>query len=128
MKRITVPRIILPLIALAVLWAAAPSILSKPDTFSGRYHFVPQATPTALTAVTASNAYIEGIWISNADTVSHTILLQDASTIPILPSVSIPAKTAVSIPIPWYYYAPGGFSIQDATGAGSYYYISWRPQ
>ena len=117
-------KLILALALAGCSFAASPTLLPK-QPLSGYVHIKPQAMPTSLTVVAASDALVDMIVV--IATGAQTVLVQDAqgTPIPIYPSFTTVAGTIYMASFPAGYYCPGGFAVQ-AGGAGISYYASWR--
>jgi hypothetical protein len=118
----------LPLAAqtLATCNAATPAICS-PGAPSGDVQIKPQAVPTSTTVVTAYDAYLKTVTVSNPTSGAITFTLSDrqASPLAVLGAVSIAANTTYVIAFPFYYWCPGGFTV-TSSGAGLTWYAGFR--
>jgi hypothetical protein len=87
----------------------------------------PRAVPTSAATVTAQDAYLRTVVISNATSGAITFTLADrqASPVSALGAVSIAANTTYVISFPDYYWCPGGFTVV-ASGSGLTWYGVWR--
>lgn len=114
--------------------------------FKSYRQILPQAISGSLTAVVTqlvgcSNAvtggiapvmtagcgvYIDNLTVSCPTGSAGTVLVQDLQATPIalVPTISTAANTIYVLPFIWYW-APGGFKIQQVSGSGCTFYASW---
>jgi hypothetical protein len=89
----------------------------------------PQAVPTSTTIITAQDAYLKGVTVSNptAGAITFSLCDRQAAPICVLPAVSIAANTTYVIVWPELrlYWCPFGFTA-TSSGAGLTYYAGWR--
>lgn len=132
-KTVAVALALLLLIAsLATFPAHADITTYNKASLTGTYRQVkPQAVPTSLTAVVAGvDAYLDGIVIvipAAAAASGVTVTIQDGqgTPIPLIPAITTGGASVSVGSFPFGYWCPGGISIQ-ASGAGTYFYASWR--
>lgn len=100
---------------------ATPAICSV-ATLANEVRTKPQAAPTSTTTVTAQDAYLEAVTITNttAGAVTFTLADKQGSPVAFLSAVSIPANSTTVISIPLFYWCPGGFTVA-AGGSGLTY-------
>jgi hypothetical protein len=114
----------------------APRASGNTPPFTRYKQVLPVAVPTSLTAVVTQlvgctsaitggtagtlvsgcGVYINTLVISCPTSSAGTIIVQDFQSTPILlvPTIANTANTVYSLTFPWYW-APGGFKIQQAT-------------
>lgn len=124
----------------------APRASGSTPPFTKYKQVLPVAVPTSLTAVVTQlvgctsaitggtagtlvsgcGVYINTLVISCPTGSAGTIIVQDFQSTPILlvPTIANTANTVYSLTFPWYW-APGGFKIQQATGSGCTFYATW---
>jgi hypothetical protein len=78
-----------------------------------------QVVPATLTSVVSKDAWIYQIVVANITGSAVTFLVQDKQGTPlaVVPTVSIPANTAIIITFPFATRLIGGFSWQAGTGS-----------
>lgn len=93
---------------------------------TGTVQIKPQAVPTSTTTITAFDAYLKTITVSNptAGAITFTLSDKQASPIAILGAVSIAANTTYVIVWPELYWCPGGFTV-TSSGSGLTFYGKW---
>ncbi len=118
-------RMLLILAALA-LFAASPTIY-QPTEGSGLVQIKPQAVPTSTTAVATSDAWLQGLTITNTSggALTVTVASRESSPVALLEAVSIAANTTYIVSLPYGHWLPSGFTIA-ASGSGLNYYAKWR--
>ena len=96
-------------------------------TPSGDVQTKPAAVPTSTTAVTASDAYLKTVTITNTTGSPITFTLSDrqASPVSVLFQVSIGGNTTYVVSFPGQYWCPNGFTV-TAASSGLNFYASWR--
>ena|ERR1700685_503555 len=87
----------------------------------------PQAVPTSTTTVTAADAYLMTITVSNptAGAITFTVADKQASPIAVAGAVSVAANTTYILTWPAYYWCPGGFTV-TSSGAGLTWFGKWQ--
>jgi hypothetical protein len=96
-------------------------------TPSGDVQIKPQAVPQSTTTVTASDAYLKSVTITNTSgsPVTFTLADKQASPVAAMSAVSVGANTTYVVTFPDKYWCPGGFTVA-AGGSGLNFYASWR--
>jgi hypothetical protein len=106
--------------------AAVPAVCSLYPPTSA-FQIKPQAVPTAITAVTLYDAYLQTVTITNTTSGALTFTLADRQGTPVavLSAISVAANTTYVVVFPSFYWCPNGFTV-IASGSGLNYYAAGR--
>ncbi len=101
--------------------------LCSAETGAGDVQVKPIAVPTSTTIVSASNAWLSTVTVSNPTSGAITFTLSDrqASPLAVLGAVSIAANTSYVVVWPAWYWCPNGFTV-TSSGAGLTFYARFK--
>ena len=104
---------------------ATPALCSA-GTPSTVVQIKPQAVPTSTTIVTAQDAWLMTITVSNptGGAITFTVADKQASPIAVVGAVSVGANTTYILSWPVFYWCPGGFTVTSG-GAGLTWFGKW---